>query len=68
MNRSVISAKFEGQLQLLGFDRVWDNHYRFNLVLRGARRYINLFPTRKSPITPKILLQIYPLFSTDKPL
>ena len=54
---------------LLGCDRVWDNHFRFNLVLRVAKRYIGLSsPTRKSPITPKILLQIYPLFSMDKPL
>ena len=54
--------------QLLGCDRVWDNHFRFNLVLRGAKRYIGSSPTRKSPISPKILLQIYPLFSMDKSL
>ena len=28
--------------QLLGFGKVWDTHYRFQLVLRGAKRYLGV--------------------------
>ena len=54
--------------QLLGFGKVWDSHYRFQLVLRGAKRYLGVAPTRKHPITPELLLQVYPLFTLDTPL
>ena len=54
--------------QLLGFGKVWDSYYRFQLVLRGAKRYLGVAPTRKHPSTPELLLQVYPLFTLDTPL
>ena len=54
--------------QLLGFGKVWDTHYRFQLVLRGAKRYLGVSANRKHPFTPEILLQVFPLFQLDKPL
>ena len=54
--------------QLLGFGKVWDTHYRFQLVLRGAKRYLGLSANRKHPFTPEILLQVFPFFQLDKPL
>ena len=48
--------------QLLGFGKVWDTHYRFQLVLRGAKRYLGVSTNRKHPFTPEILLQVFPLF------
>ena len=54
--------------QLLGFGKVWDTHYRFQLVLRGAKRYLGVPANRKHPFTPEILLQVFPLFQLDKPL
>ena len=54
--------------QLLGFDKVWDMHYRFQLVLRGAKRYLGVSSNSKHPITPELLLQVLPLFQLDKPL
>ena len=40
--------------QLLGFGKVWDTHYRFQLVLRGVKRYLGVSPNRKHPITPSL--------------
>ena len=54
--------------QLLRFGKVWDMHYRFQLVLRGAKRYLGVSPQRKHPFTPELLLQVFPLFQLAKPL
>ena len=49
--------------QLLVFGKVWDTHYRRQLVLRGVKRYLGVSPNRKHPITPEILLQVYSHFT-----
>ena len=49
--------------QLLGFGKVWDTHYRCQLVLRGVKRYLGVSPNRKHHITPEILLQVYSHFT-----
>ena len=49
--------------QLLGFGKVWDSHYRFQLVLRGVKRYLGVSPNRKHPITLELLLQVYSQFT-----
>ena len=49
--------------QLLGFGKVWDTHYRCQLVLRGVKRYLGESPNRKHPITAEILLQVYSHFT-----
>ena len=54
--------------QLLGFGKVWDTHYRFQLVLRGVKRYLGVSPNRKHPITPEVLLQVYSHFTLAIPL
>ena len=54
--------------QLLGFGKVWDTHYRFQLVLQGAKRYPALSSKRKHPFYLELLLQVFPLFTLDKPL
>ena len=54
--------------QLLGFGKVWDTHYRFQLVLRGVKRHPGVSPKRKHPITPEILLQVYSHFTLAIPL
>ena len=48
--------------QLLGFGKVWDTHYRCQLVLRGVKRYLGVSPNRKHPITPELVLQVYYLY------
>ena len=45
--------------QLLGFGKVWVTHYRFQLVLRGVKRYLRVSPNHKHPISPELLLQMY---------
>ena len=54
--------------QLLGFGKVWDTHYCFQLVLQRTKRYLGVSLHRKHPFTPELLLQVFPLFQLDKPL
>ena len=54
--------------QLLGFGKVWDTHYRFQLVLRGVKRYLGVSPNCRHPITPELLLQVYSQFTLAIPL
>ena len=42
-------------------------HYRFQLVLQGAKHYLGVSSHRKHPLTPELLLQVFPLFQLDKP-
>ena len=54
--------------QLLGFGKVWDSHYRFQLVLKGVKLYLGVSPNRKHPITCELLLQVYSQFTLAIPL
>lgn len=54
--------------QLAGYELTWSSDYRFQLLLRGAKRFLGQAVSRKSAITPSILHAASALFNFSIPL
>ena len=54
--------------KLLGHALTWDSDYCYKLLSRGAKHHLGTAVKRKPPITPRLLLNIAPLFDRENPL
>ena len=54
--------------KLLGHKLTWDSDYRYKLLLPGAKLHLDTALKRKAPRTPRLLLEIAPLFERENPL
>ena len=54
--------------QLAGYELTWSSDYRFQLLLRGAKRFLGQAVSRKSAITPSILHAAFDFFNFSIPL
>lgn len=54
--------------QLAGSELTWSSDYRFQLLLRGAKRFLGAAVSRKSAMTPSILHAAFDLFNFSLPL
>lgn len=54
--------------QLAGYELTWSSDYRFQLLLRGAKRFLGQAVSSKSAITPSILHAASALFNFSIPL
>ena len=54
--------------QLAGYELTWNSNYQFQLLLRGAKRFLGQAIARKSAITPSILHAAFDHFNFSIPL
>ena len=66
--RYLLTSALKHAHQLAGYELTWSSDYRFQLLLRGAKRFLGQAVSRKSAITPSILHAASALFNFSIPL